>query len=175
MQFSSDIEWYVMRATYQRELIAQRVLDSMGIESFVPTILMEKKQKRGLQEVSMLHNYIFIRTTTIELQEIKTTKLPYLRYLMANGTNGEPEAQFVPTDQMENFMAVCRSEGAKMLNPDIDLHAGDRVRIISGNLEGVEGVYLKVSAKNEKRVVVKIEGVAAVATATIPASLVKKI
>ena len=172
MQFTSDIEWYVMRATYQRELIAQKVLDSMGIESFVPTVLMEKKQKKGLQEVSMMHNYIFIRTSTIELQEIKTTKLPYLRYLMANG---EPEAQFVPTDQMENFMAVCRSEGAKLLNPDIDLRSGDRVRILEGHLAGVEGIYLKVSAKNEKRVVVKIDGIAAVATAAIPTSQVKKI
>lgn len=175
MQFTSDIEWYVMRATYQRELIAQRVLDSMGVESFVPTILMEKKQKMGPQEVSMLHNYIFIRTSTIELQEIKTTRLPYLRYLMANGTNGEPEAQFVPADQMENFMAVCRSEGAKLLNPDIDLRSGDRVKIIGGHLAGVEGTYMKVSAKNEKRVVVKIDGIAAVATAAIQASLVQKI
>lgn len=164
-----------MRATYQRELIAQRVLDSMGVESFVPTVLMEKKQKMGLQEVSMLHNYIFIRTSTIELQEIKTTKLPYLRYLMANGANGEPEAQFVPADQMENFMAVCRSEGAKLLNPDIDLRSGDRVKIIGGHLAGVEGTYMKVSAKNEKRVVVKIDGIAAVATAAIQASLVQKI
>ena len=175
MQFTSDIEWYVMRATYQRELIAQGVLDSMGIENFVPTVLMEKKQKKGLQEVSMMHNYIFIRTSIQELQEIKTTKLPYLRYLMDNGTNGEPEAQFVPADQMENFMAVCRSEGAKLLNPDINLRSGDRVRILEGHLAGVEGIYLKVSAKNEKRVVVKIDGIAAVATAAIPASQVKKI
>ena len=47
MQFTSDIEWYVMRVTYQRELIAQKVLDSMGVESFVPTVLMEKKQKKA--------------------------------------------------------------------------------------------------------------------------------
>ena len=28
--------WFAMRATYRREMIAQRQLDALGIESFVP-------------------------------------------------------------------------------------------------------------------------------------------
>ena len=48
---------------------------------------------------------------------------------------------------MENFMAVCRSEGAKLLNPNIDLRSGDRVQILEGHLAGVEEIYLKVSTK----------------------------
>ena len=77
--------------------------------------------------------------------------------------------------QMEDFMAVCRSEGATYLDTEIDLRKGDRVRILGGPLAGVEGIYTKTTLKHERRVVVRIEGVAAVATLALPASEVEKI
>ena len=122
-----------------------------------------------------MHNYIFVRSSLARLQEIKTTKITYLRYMMAKGDEGRPVPQFVPADQMEHFMAICRSEGVKYLDPDLDLRKGDRVKILRGPLAGVEGIFMKISAKNEKRVVLRIEGVAAVATAAIPAAEVEKV
>ena len=38
-----NVEWYVMRVTYQRELVARRLLEEMGIVCFVPT---EKVKRR---------------------------------------------------------------------------------------------------------------------------------
>ena len=173
-----DVEWYVMRVTYQRELVAQRLLRELGIESFVPTQKVRRRKSTGhyyWREEAKVHNYIFVHSSLARLQEIKTTKITYLRYMMAKGSEGRPEPQFVPADQMESFMAICRSEGVKYLDPDLDLRKGDRVKILKGPLAGVEGRFVKISAKNEKRVVVQIEGVAAVATAAIPAAEVEKV
>ena len=173
-----DVEWYVMRVTYQRELVAQRLLRELGIESFVPTQKVRRRKSTGhyyWREEAKVHNYIFVHSSLARLQEIKTTKITYLRYMMAKGSKGRPEPQFVPADQMEHFMAICRSEGVKYLDPDLNLCKGDRVKILKGPLAGVEGRFVKISAKNEKRVVVQIEGVAAVATAAIPAAEVEKI
>lgn len=177
-QTCSTPEWYVMRVTYQRELVAQRLLDGMGVMSFVPTMKVKRRKTGGgtyWREEAKVHNYIFVYATLPQIQNIKTTKITYLRYMMAKGEDGRPTPQFVPQKQMEDFMAVCRSEGATYLDTEIDLRKGDRVRIIGGPLKGVEGVYTKTSGRNERRVVVRIEGVAAVATIAFPASEVEKL
>ena len=171
-------EWYVMRVTYQRELVAQRLLEGLGVESFVPTMKVKRRKSGGgvyWREEAKVHNYIFVYATLPEIQTIKTTKITYLRYMMGKGEDGQPAPQFVPQKQMEDFMAVCRSEGVKYLDTDIDLRKGDRVRIVGGPLKGVEGVYTKTSLRHERRVVVRIEGVAAVATIAFPSSEVEKI
>lgn len=173
-----NVEWYVMRVTYQRELVARRLLEEMGIVCFVPTEKVKKRKTGGgykYQEVARLHNYIFVHTSQAVLQEIKNTKIPYLRYIMAKDESGRSVPQFVPVDQMESFMDICSSSGAKVLACDVKFRAGDKVRILVGPLKGVEGVYVRTASRHEKRVVVQIEGVAAVATAAIPASEVEKV
>lgn len=172
--------WYVLRVTYQREMQAHLKLMDMGIESYVPT--QRKKIVRGgrvcYRTVSALHNYLFVRATLEEIRQIKELYIPYLRYMMGHDENGNRCPQCVPEEQMRHFIAITGNEQemVKYLDPEtIDLAKGDRVRIVAGPFEGVEGVFMKVSAKNEKRVVVKIEGVTAVATAAIPAALVERI
>lgn len=171
-------QWYVMRVTYQRELAARKIFEQLGIEAFVPTQRVRRRQAAGkycFREVSRLHNYIFVHTSLEVLQQVKTLYIPYLRYMMGKNEDGQPVKQFVPRDQMENFIAICRSEQAKMLDPMGGLRKGDRVRILVGPLRGVEGIYVRTSARHEKCVVVEIEGVAAVATAAYRATEVEKI
>lgn len=175
---SEPQRWYVMRVTYQRELLARKLLEDIGIESFVATARVRCRKGGvgvGYKEVSLLHNYIFIHSTESMLKEIKTHTIPYLRYLMANDESGRSVKQFVESKQMEDFMAICRSEGARILSEQENLLFGDRVRIVSGPLSGVEGYYVGSSSRRGGRVVVRIEGVAAVATATYPTSAVEKI
>lgn len=172
--------WYVLRVTYQRELIAHNRLEALGVESYVP--IQKRRIARGgrvvIRTVSLLHNYIFVHATLAQIKEIKENHITFLRYMMGHDEDGNRCHQIVPDDQMRNFIAITGNDSAivKYLDPNvIDLTKGDRVRILSGPFEGVEGTFMKISAKNEKRVVVKIEGVAAVATAAIPAALVEKI
>jgi transcription antitermination factor NusG len=98
---------------------------------------------------------------------------------MCNDENGLRKIQTVPERQMQNFIAIAGTEDERVmyLNPDeIDLSKGDKVRVLAGPFEGVEGVFMRVvNGKREKRVVVKIAGVVAIATASLPISLVEKI
>lgn len=50
------------------------------------------------------------------------------------------------------------------------MQKGDRVRITGGVFEGVEGIFVRV--KGDRRVVVSIQGVMAVATTFIHPSLI---
>ena len=174
--------WYVLRVTYQRELTAKTKLDEYQIENFVPTQKVRVKGRNGkLTWVTqvLLHNYIFVFTTKERIQELKKEEIPYLRFVMCNDENGLRKIQTVPERQMQNFIAIAGTEDERVmyLNPDeIDLSKGDKVRVLAGPFEGVEGTFMRVvNGKREKRVVVKIAGVVAIATASLPISLVEKI
>ena len=49
------------------------------------------------------------------------------------------------------------------------------MRVIGGTFVGVEGVFMQIGGKHEKRVIIELQGLIAVATAAIPASMVEKI
>ena len=174
--------WFVLRVTYQRELIAKTKLDELNIENFVPIQKVRVKGKSGrLTGVTkvLLHNYIFVYTVKSQIDILKRGELPFLRYVMYNDENGLRKIQTVPERQMKNFIAIAGTEDERVmfLNPEeVDLSKGDKVRVLGGPFEGVEGHFMRViNGKREKRVVVKITGVAAIATASLPVSLVEKI
>ena len=52
---------------------------------------------------------------------------------------------------------------------------GTKVRITGGDFEGQEGVFLKVKGARDRRVVIAIQGVIAVAMATIHPDLIEVI
>ena len=176
----SDAFWYVLRVTYQRELSAKSCLDKEGITNFVPMRKVRRRNAQGrfcwTSEVAV-HNYVFVRTDRVTIQRLKTERLPYIRYVM-NTADGVSRILTVPDSQMRSFIAVAGNtdEQVLFLEPsEVDLSRGDRVRIVDGVFQGVEGVFMRVRNARDRRVVVKIEGVTAVATAVIPASLVEKI
>ena len=54
------------------------------------------------------------------------------------------------------------------ISPELDLRKGCRVRIHGGKLNGVTGVFMQVQGKRNRRVVVLLEGVMAVAAEVHP-------
>lgn len=174
------VAWYVLRVTYQREITASKKLDELGIENYVPTIRSKIRNEKGLaigwKTEPLVHNYIFVHDSYSNILTIKQGNLDYLRFVMGKddeGLNSVP--QYVPDKQMSDFIKVVRTMGSKPVDPNIDLRKGDKVRVLTGPFEGVEGVFVRMPNRHEKRVVVQIEGVAAVATQTLNASDVEKL
>lgn len=176
----NSLQWYVLRVTYQRELIAKAFFDERSIESFVPTKRVYRTISAGRRVAraqALLHNYIFVRSTREVLDQIKTYSLPYLRYVM-HTQDDERRVMVVPEEQMRSFVAIAGNEAEQVmfLSPEsVDVSKGDRVRIVAGVFEGAEGVLVKVSGARDRRVVVKIEGVAAVAAPSLPIQMVERI
>ena len=79
----------------------------------------------------------------------------------------------IPDKQMEDFMFLLdfSTDGVEVLNKD--LKRGDRVRVIKGPLLGLEGELVRL--KGHKRVVIRLDGVASIATSYIPSSFLEKI
>lgn len=172
--------WYVMRVTYQREVIAQKRFSEMGLESFVPMKRSRRRTPQGRTfyiDEPAIHNFIFVRACKQQLDSLKRCVMPWLRYMVVRDAEGN-SIMTVPDEQMRSFIAVAgnkQEQASYMLTDGLDLSQGDRVRVIAGPFVGVEGVFIRLKGQRKKRVVVSIEGVVAIATTTIPISMVEKI
>lgn len=172
--------WFVLRVTYQREMMAKEVLDSLNIANFLPTEKVRRRTPQGKYVTVVqpaIHNYLFVHTTKDVVDDLKQFRLPYLRYVMTTDS-GVRNILTVPDYQMENFIAIAGNEDeqAEFLNiEDLRFSQGDKVRILGGPFAGVEGIYMRTSNTRSKRVVVQVAGMFAVATTTLPLSMVEKI
>jgi len=170
--------WYAIRVTYNRELRVKEDLDGRGIENFVP--MQYRREERNGQMVKRLvpsvHNLIFIHIEPFRMKEYKmTTDLP-IRYIMSRTSDGSSRPITVPDNEMENFIKVAGTYDEKLiyLNPDPgDFSKGERVRIIGGVFAGVEGTFVRV--KGDRRVLINVPGVVAVATTYVHMSMIEKI
>lgn len=167
--------WYVIRVTYSRELLVKAELDRKGVECFIPMQYQyaEREGRRIKILVPSIHNLIFIRMSEEEMVSYKaTTSLP-IRYMMDFEKH---KPLVVPDWQMRNFIAAAGTYDEQLIYLDpqeADLKKGDRVRVTGGLFEGLEGTLMRI--KGDRRVVVSIPGVIAVATAFIHQSLIQKI
>lgn len=179
----TDLSWFVLNAVFGRELRVKELLEIQGIEAFVPMRYLIK-MKRGHKErvlVSAISNYVFVHTTKEILENFKAdilSRYAFPVYFVTRKIGDRRAIVTVPDHQMREFIRVASQleEDILYFHPeDIQLEKGDRVRIIGGELDGLEGTLLKVKGKRSKRVVVSIAGVAAVAAYYISPDLIQVI
>lgn len=169
------VHWFAMRVTYRREVKAQEELKVRGIDSFVPLRYVVRSSGKEHKKVLMpiVGSLIFVHARQNVIQEAKRS-MPYLQYM----TNRAHDKIVVPDVQMEHFMAACGTYNESFLFFDpseINITKGTRVRVVGGDFEGYEGVFVKVKGVRERRVVIAIQGVIAVAMATIHPDLIQPI
>ena len=165
--------WYAMRVTYSREVQMKDQLEQRGIECFIPmryhTKVVRGRKVKLLKPV--IHNLLFAHATPTEIQEVKKY-YEYLQYIV----DRERQKIIVPDAQMQTFIAVTGTYDDQLIwiNPeDLNLKKGTRVRITGGDFEGQEGTFIKIKGARDKRVVIAIRGVIAVAMATLHPSLIE--
>jgi len=172
---ASNLMWYAIRVTYGRELLFKEFLDSQQIENFIP--MHYKAEEKGLRKklklVPVIHNLVFVHAEKYTIDIIKhdiEARIP-IRYLIDRGTH---LPIIVPEKQMINFIKVAGQYEEQLIYLDpheITLKKGDKVRITGGIFSGVEGKFMRV--KGDRRVVVVIQGLMAIATTFVHPSLVE--
>ena len=169
-------QWFAMRVTYRRELDVKNLLDQQGVSSFIPMhyVIRMAKKRKVRELVPVVHNLIFIHITQTDMKELKKD-IPYLQY-MTDSRSGEKI--IVPDDQMRQFIAVAGTYDEHLIffSPDeVNLRKGTKVRITGGDFEGYEGVFVKVKGARDRRVVISLQGVIAMAMATRSPDLIEVI
>ena len=99
----------------------------------------------------------------------------YLQYITDTRSG---QKIIIPDNEMQRFIAVAGTYHEQLLyfRPDeLNLSKGTKVRVTGGDFEGQEGIFLKVKGARDRRLVIKIQGVIAVAMASIHPDLIEVI
>ena len=167
-----SVHWHVGRAGNCQAISAKRKLEKWNVEHFVPTLktMVIRSGRKKLVEKPLAGNLVFVRGTRLEVSNLINYRgLPV--HLIPDRC-GNTSALVVPDKQMEDFMRVFEFAIADNEDPGIVLKAGDRVRVKTGYLEGVEGEVIE--APGCTYVSVSLFGMLQ-ARAKLPASYLEKI
>ena len=162
MNNDEDSIWFAMRVTYRRELLAQKLLDEQGIENYIPKkYVRDPKHPRKKILAPVIHNLLFVHTTPSEMRRLKSEdSIPFMQYMMDMRSGSKI---IVPDDETLLYFKPG----------ELNLTRGTRVRVTGGPMEGREGVFLKVKGARDRRLVIEIEGIIAVAKALVHPDLVQ--
>lgn len=175
-------QWFVLRATYNRQKQAYDYIVNKGVEAYLPLHYVQKnvngKRKRFLEPY--LPQLLFVCASDGEVRELveDTPELSFLTYYydhFKKTAEGKNPPLVVPYRSMMNFIRVTsvENEHIKVVSPEqCHYKSGDIVRVIEGDFAGVEGRVARVSG--QQRVVVEIEGVCLITTAYIPSAFLAK-
>jgi transcription antitermination factor NusG len=173
-----QVLWYAMRVPYRNEIKVQNKLQNKGIEVFIPKKkkLIKRRGKTYYEEVPAINNLIFVHSKLCVIKELKKEILN-LQYLV-NKEEGKSYPIVIRDEEMRQFIRVTENlqEVATYLAiEEINIAKGTRVRIIGGDFDGIEGVFIKVKGKRSKRVVVMLDKLLAVVMVEIESDFIEVI
>jgi transcription antitermination factor NusG len=166
------VRWYVMRA-YKNEKKAEEVLSAPGGLEFFIAKQYAVREYHGVKSkhlVPAIPGLVFVHAGHDQIVDFKQRGNNFLQFVILKKSSG-PEYLTVPDSQMDNFIKVASRydiETAYLLPDEVDLSAGTRVRILGGPFNGVEGVFMRVSGKRNRRLLVQLEGITTLATEISP-------
>ena len=145
---SQPFPWYGIRTRSNYEKVAAVVIGSKGYEPYLPvySVVRRRGDVASKSEVPLFPGYFFCRFDA-------TKRLPILMTagvvtVLSFGKEPVP----IPDEEIEAVKAILRS--GLPASPCGYLREGQRVRVKSGSLEGIEGILVK--KKNQFRVVVSV-------------------
>ena len=163
---NKNINWYVAHTRVNQELWIKKKLDELGIENFLPQEEQVRETPLGRKTIRVLLSHTD-KATSFSLINDHGLNIVYLKDIEGR------HSLIVPDKQMHDFMFLLdfSPSGVEVLNKN--LKRGDRVRVIKGPLQGLEGELVRLMG--HKRVVIRLEGVVSIATSYIPGSFLERI
>lgn len=164
---SSSHGWYALYTRHQHEKTVYELLSGKGIESFLPLYTAAHRWKDRVKRVSLplIPCYVFVREPVVEWLPVLST--PGVHSVV--GFGGQPAT--IPSSEVEAIQKVVNSPVKVEAHPY--LREGDRVRVTSGVLQGLEGILLR--KKNWCKLLLSIELLQRSVAVEIEAAMVERI
>ena len=181
---SPEKQWYVLRATYGREVKASEIIAQEAVEVYLPMHTVRKNVNGKVIRVRepLLPNILFVHCDEAQAKELvkNNTELSsflhfYYNHLRTNADGKNPPLT-IDDSTMQNFIKAVsvESEHIKVVIP---LHChfknGDLVKVTQGAFTGVVGRVARVSG--QQRVIIEVDELCAIATAYIPTAFIERI
>lgn len=159
--------WYALYTKHQHEKTVAQILTIKGFETLLPLYQTARrwKDRTKLLSLPLFPCYVFVKGGLGRRLDILTT--PGIHALVSYA--GEPAA--IPTADIE---AIRRAvESGSSVEPHPLLKCGERVRVKSGPLQGIQGILVR--KKNSYRLVLSVEMLGKAASVEIDVFLVERL
>lgn len=194
-------QWFVLSAVYGRELKLLELLRSRGFQAFVPMHQVMRRDTNGKNRRTLepvVKNWVFVKAEKPELEYLKSYVLQKYNWTVCFLTkpvrvpdyskfdSSRPDRKLrmlekkeiitISDEDMEPFIRICEEMAGEVIYftpEEVDLSKGDRVRIIGGTFNGMEGHFLKVKGKRSRRFVVSLPQMLMASTANIEPQFVQ--
>jgi transcription antitermination factor NusG len=162
-----DIGWYAVYTRHQHEKVAAASLVGKGFETFLPLYREIHRWKDRKQAVllPLFPCYVFVRALIERKGDILRT--PGVCSVVGNGG----ENSRIPPQELDAIRLATAN--SKTIQPYPLLREGDRVRVVSGALCGVEGILIRV--KNQHRLVLSVQLLTSAAIVDVDVAAVERI
>jgi transcription antitermination factor NusG len=141
--------WWAIYTRHQHERSIEEMLLAKGFEVFLPLYESTRrwKDRRKVIALPLFPCYVFVRGGLDRRLQVLTT--PGVHMILSRGER----IATIPEDEIEAIRKTI--EGPFRVEPHPFLRCGERVRVVRGSLEGVEGVLVR--KKNLYRLVLSVE------------------
>jgi transcription antitermination factor NusG len=135
---SEQLDWFALFVRSKRERVVQRDLHNRGYETYVPLGLRKRRwaDRVKLAEVPLFPNYVFCRFDPYD--RLPVVSVPAVYSVVGSGKEPLP----IPVEEIDAVRRAVQYGGA--VEPTEHPLAGQRARIASGPLGGLEGTVIKV-------------------------------
>jgi transcription termination/antitermination protein NusG len=139
-----DYRWYAVLCRSRHEQIVADGLTQKGLTAFLPRIRETRNwsDRRKQIEMPLFPGYVFVK-----ISELKNSRVPVLQttgVVRFVGNMNTPLS--IPEKEIEDVRAVV--EQREGVSPYSSLVIGQRVRILGGALDGVEGTLMARDTKS---------------------------
>lgn len=147
--------WYACYTRARHEKKVDRILRERGLESYLPTMPRERqwKDRKKIVDWPLFPSYVFARFTLGDMHRVLTT--PGVATIVRHGPHPTP----IAASELENvrrFVEALTDSGMEAeVRPLVE--EGQRVRVVEGPFEGVEGIVLE--RRGRRRVLVGLEAI----------------
>ncbi len=165
------VRWYLMIYPFgrkglllglDREIERRKRAGETPIEYFAP-IYVEAKEVNGKivnTEKQLFHNYVFVRASVRELFRMKKFEEQYNFPRREVNSRGEYNYPYVTDDMIRNLRWIAKSYSGVIpvyMGNSAWLVKGDRIKITSGPLKGIEAQLFEDKKSNRKDIMVVID------------------
>jgi transcriptional antiterminator NusG len=157
--------WYALKVRTRSEPIALVSLSYQGFDTYCPEIVVRRRYSDRIKTVTepIFPGYVFCRFDLSRKSKVLGSNA--VEYIVS--FNGEPASLLA--SEIESVRRVVQAGGSAAPLPK----SGERVRIIAGSLQDIEGVFMREA--NESRFIVSVQLLQRSVSLTIDQSLVQSV
>jgi transcription antitermination factor NusG len=159
--------WWALYTRHQHEKVVADMLTSKGFDVFLPQYesLRRWKDRNTLISLPLFPCYVFVRGNTDRKLQVVST--PGVHMVLYHGDQ-------VATIHEDEIAAIRTAvDGRLRVEPHPFLTCGQRVRVLRGTLQGVEGILIR--KKNAYRLVLSVEMLAQSVAVEVSATDVERV